>query len=76
MLSAEKVKGYSMKKKDKGKEVKKELPFEPVESKITLDLSPERFAHSIAFSEMMDRAHRLAMRRNDSFGSRSQGHER
>jgi len=55
---------------------RQELPFAPVDSKITIDLSPERFAHSIAFSEMMDRAHRLAMRRNDSFGSRSQGHER
>ena len=51
----------------KRKQLKAELPFEPVDSKIKIDLSPERFAHSIAFSEMMDRAHRLAMRRNDAF---------
>ena len=48
---------------------KKELPFKPVESKITINLGPETFAHSDAFSKMMDRAHRLAMRRNDTFGA-------
>ena len=52
----------------KGKQ--KELEFAPVESKIKIDLSPEKFAHSTAFSEMMDRAHQLAMRRNDRFRER------
>lgn len=45
----------------------RELPFAPVESKIKLDLSPETFAHSDAFSKMMDRAERLAYRRNDAY---------
>ena len=53
--------------KERSKKVKEELPFEPIESKIKIDLSPKTFAHSTAFSEMMDRAHRLAMRRNDSY---------
>ena len=51
----------------RSKDVKKELPFKPIESKIKINLSPEIFAHSTAFSEMMDRAHRLAMHRNDSY---------
>ena len=65
-----------MKKKDEGNEVRKELPFEPVESKITIDLSPKTFENSDAFSDKMDRAHRLAMRRNDRFAYRTQGRER
>ena len=51
----------------KGRKPQKELPFAPVDSKITIDLSPKTFAHSVAFSKMMDRAHRLALRRNDSY---------
>ena len=51
----------------KKKQLKAELPFELVNSQIKLNLSPERFVHSIAFSKMMDRAHRLALRRNDAF---------
>ena len=47
----------------------KELPFKPVDSKITINLGPETFAHSDAFSKMMDKAHRMAMRRNDAFGT-------
>ena len=47
---------------------KKELPFAPVDSKITIDLSPEKFKNSIEFSKMMDRAHRAAMR--DKIGFR------
>ena len=46
----------------------KELPFAPVDSKITIDLSPETFKHSDEFSKMMDRAHRRAMR--DKIGYR------
>ena len=45
----------------------KDLEFAPVPSKTTVDLSPETFKHSDEFSKMMDRARRLAMRRNDSF---------
>ena len=44
-----------------------ELPFAPVESTIMIDLSPETFAHSDAFSKMMDRAHAYAMRANFSY---------
>jgi hypothetical protein len=51
----------------KDKKVQTELPFKPVDSKSKINLSPEVFTHSTAFSKMMDRAHRLAMRRNDSY---------
>ena len=51
----------------KREQQKTELPFTPITSKITIDLSPKTFAHSDTFSKMMDRAHRLAMRRNDAF---------
>ena len=47
---------------------KKELPFAPVDSKITIDLSPETFKQSDEFSKMMDKAHRRAMR--DKIGFR------
>ena len=47
---------------------RKELPFEPVDSKITIDLSPERFKHSDEFSKMMDRAYRRAIRQNLAYG--------
>ena len=43
------------------------LLFNPVKSKMPLDLSPEKFAHSDAFSKMMDRAHAYAMRANFSY---------
>ena len=56
--------------------LKKELEFAPVPSKMTINLSPETFKHSTEFSKMMDRAHRLALRRNDSFGYRNQNRER
>ena len=49
---------------------KNELPFAPVDSKITIDLSPEKFKHSDEFSKMMDRAHRRAMRQNLAYGAR------
>ena len=51
----------------KCKKVQVELPFRPVDSKIKINLSPEAFVHSTTFSRLMDRAHRLAMRRNDSY---------
>jgi len=57
----------SKRKMLKGRERKEELPFAPTDSKIKIDLSPETFAHSIAFSKMMDRAHRLALHRNDAY---------
>ena len=44
-----------------------ELPFAPIESPIMIDLSPEMFAHSDAFSKMMDKAHAYAMRANFSY---------
>ena len=47
---------------------KKELPFAPVPSKTTIDLSPKTFKHSDEFSKNMDRAHRRAMR--DKIGYR------
>ena len=57
-----------MRTKPKRKALKKEeLPFTPVDSKIKIDLSPKTFAHSDAFSKMMDRAHRLALHRNDAY---------
>lgn len=46
---------------------KAEIPFAPVKSKITIDLSPATFVHSDAFSKMMDRAHAYAMRANFSY---------
>ncbi len=55
-------------KKEIIKRPQKEIPFEPVDSKITIDLSPETFKHSDEFSKMMDRAHRVAMR--DKIGFR------
>ena len=57
-----------MRKNKKSQTVsRQELPFAPVPSKITIDLSPKTFRHSIAFSKMMDRAARLALRRNDAY---------
>ena len=47
---------------------RKELAFAPVDSKITIDLSPEKFKNSDEFSKMMDRAHHRAMR--DKIGFR------
>ena len=44
------------------KKPQKKLPFKPVDSKITINLSPETFKHSDEFSKMMDRAYRRAMR--------------
>ena len=41
---------------------KKELPFAPVPSKTTIDLSPKTFKQSDEFSKRMDKAHRQAMR--------------
>ena len=55
-------------KKKVVRDSKKELPFAPVDSKITIDLSPETFKHSDKFSKMMDRAHHHAMR--DKIGFR------
>ena len=63
-------------KSRKAKKPQAELEFAPVDSKITIDLSPETFKHSDEFSSMMDRAHRLAIRRNDSFVAGNRGRER
>ena len=45
----------------------KEIPFAPVPSG-TINFGPETFAHSDAFSKMMDRAHEYAMRANHKYG--------
>ena len=58
-----------MKRIKKKNSIREEVPFAPVASKVKIDISPKTFARSDAFSKMMDRAHRLAMRRNDRFAS-------
>ena len=55
-------------KKKITRDSKKELPFAPVDSKITINLTPKTFKHSTEFSKIMDRAHRRAMR--DKIGYR------
>ena len=51
---------------------KKELPFAPVDSKITIDLSPRTFKNSDEFSKRIDRAHRRAIRQNLAYGQLKQ----
>ena len=57
-------------KKKVVRDSKQDLPFAPVQSKITIDLSPKTFKHSDEFSKKMDRAYRHAMRQNLAYSSR------
>ena len=50
------------------KKSQEEIPFAPVDSKITIDLSPRTFKNSDEFSKRMDRAHRRAIRQNLAYG--------